>query len=290
MELSQLKYFCAVAENLHVTKTAKQFHIAQPALTQSIKRLEKELGVPLFLNKGRNIVLSEYGSFVYQQVAPVISTLEQLPALLDKKKEKESCTLRLNVRAASTLITQSIIEYKHQYGQVDFQLFQHQAMNTCDFEIFTTESGRLKEDDETFVFKEGLLLGVGKQVKLNQSEVDLRDLKELDFISLSNEKELRQICDMFCLQAGFQPNIVFETDSYLAVQNCIRADIGVGFIPEFTWGEVKPSLMDCVRISYPKCERDIVVVYHPRGINHEVAKHYFEFLKGFFKQVKERSR
>lgn len=290
MELSQLKYFCAVAENLHVTKTAKQFHIAQPALTQSIKRLEKELGVPLFLNKGRNIVLSEYGSFVYQQVAPVISTLEQLPALLDKKKEKESCTLRLNVRAASTLITQSIIEYKHQYGQVDFQLFQHQAMNTCDFEIFTTESGRLKEDDETFVFKEELLLGVGKQVKLNRSEVDLRDLKELDFISLSNEKELRQICDMFCLQAGFQPNIVFETDSYLAVQNCIRADIGVGFIPEFTWGEVKPSLMDCVRISYPKCERDIVVVYHPRGINHEVAKHYFEFLKGFFKQVKERSR
>lgn len=290
MELSQLKYFCAVAENLHVTKTAKQFHIAQPALTQSIKRLEKELGVPLFLNKGRNIVLSEYGSFAYQQVAPVISTLEQLPALLDKKKEKESCTLRLNVRAASTLITQSIIEYKHQYGQVDFQLFQHQAMNTCDFEIFTTESGRLKEDDETFVFKEELLLGVGKQVKLNRSEVDLRDLKELDFISLSNEKELRQICDMFCLQAGFQPNIVFETDSYLAVQNCIRADIGVGFIPEFTWGEVKPSLMDCVRISYPKCERDIVVVYHPRGINHEVAKHYFEFLKGFFKQVKERSR
>ena len=235
-------------------------------------------------------MLSEYGSFVYQQVAPVISTLEQLPALLDKKKEKESCTLRLNVRAASTLITQSIIEHKHQYGQVDFQLFQHQAMNTCDFEIFTTESGRLKEDDETFVFKEELLLGVGKQVKLNRSEVDLRDLKELDFISLSNEKELRQICDMFCLQAGFQPNIVFETDSYLAVQNCIRADIGVGFIPEFTWGEVKPSLMDCVRISYPKCERDIVVVYHPRGINHEVVKHYFEFLKGFFKQVKERSR
>ena len=98
MELSQLKYFCAVAENLHVTKTAKQFHIAQPALTQSIKRLEKELGVSLFLNKGRNIVLSEYGSFVYQQVAPVISTLEQLPALLDKKKEKESLHLEVECK------------------------------------------------------------------------------------------------------------------------------------------------------------------------------------------------
>ena len=44
MELLQLEYFYAVAKTQHVTHTAEQLHIAQPALTQSIHRLEKELG------------------------------------------------------------------------------------------------------------------------------------------------------------------------------------------------------------------------------------------------------
>ena len=58
MELLQLKYFLAVAESEHMTNTAKQLHIAQPALSQSIHRLEQELGVSLFERAGRGIRLS----------------------------------------------------------------------------------------------------------------------------------------------------------------------------------------------------------------------------------------
>jgi DNA-binding transcriptional LysR family regulator len=56
MELTQLRYFLKVAELQHITRAAEELYIAQPALTQTIHRLENELEVPLFSAKGRNIV------------------------------------------------------------------------------------------------------------------------------------------------------------------------------------------------------------------------------------------
>ena len=111
MELLQLQYFYAVAENLHVTKTAEQLHVAQPALTQSIHRLERELGVALFRKKGRNIVLTEYGAYLHDKLTPVLQTLRQLPEQLQEMAQIRKRTLRLNVLAASTVVTHSPITY-----------------------------------------------------------------------------------------------------------------------------------------------------------------------------------
>ena len=78
VELLQLKYFLAVAESEHMTNTAKQLHIAQPALTQSIHRLEQELGVSLFERAGRGIRLSPAGAYVRDRVKPAMETLENV--------------------------------------------------------------------------------------------------------------------------------------------------------------------------------------------------------------------
>ena len=76
MELTQLKYFCEVAESQHVTRSAQKLHIAQPALSQTIHRLEGELGVKLFVNKGRGIVLTQCGRRLHDRVRPLLETLE----------------------------------------------------------------------------------------------------------------------------------------------------------------------------------------------------------------------
>lgn len=64
MELMQIRYFLEAAKTKHMTNSARNLHITQPALTQAIRRLENDLGVPLFTAKGRNIVLTEYGKYL----------------------------------------------------------------------------------------------------------------------------------------------------------------------------------------------------------------------------------
>ena len=68
MELLQLKYFLTVARLEHMTRAADELGIAQPPLSQTIARLEEELGVPLFDRLGRNIHLNHFGRAYVQRV------------------------------------------------------------------------------------------------------------------------------------------------------------------------------------------------------------------------------
>ena len=80
MDLVQLKYFVVVAEAGHLTNAAKKLNIAQPALSVSIARLEKEVGAPLFDRVGRNIYLNHCGEIFLeraQQALDIMSRAQQ---------------------------------------------------------------------------------------------------------------------------------------------------------------------------------------------------------------------
>ena len=120
-----------------MTQSAQKLHIAQPALTQSIHRLEKELGVPLFLPKGRNIVLTEYGKYLQEKLTPIIAVLEGIPEQLRTMDNLENETIHLNVLAASSLVTEAIIEYKKNNPNVNFKVLQNDESKLYDVQVGT---------------------------------------------------------------------------------------------------------------------------------------------------------
>ena len=95
MDLLQLKYFCEIAREEHITRAAKNLNIAQPALSASLNRLEKELGVSLFDRVGRNISLNSCGQAFYQHISPALLLIENgIRAMEDfRTSEKNSLTL-----------------------------------------------------------------------------------------------------------------------------------------------------------------------------------------------------
>lgn len=289
MELNKIRYFLEVAETQHVTKSAKQLHIAQPALTKAIHQLESELGVPLFVAKGRNIILTEYGKYLQSKLKPLINELDSVPGQLQTMAKLENDTIHLNVLAASALITEAIIEYKKNHDNLNFQVMQSSKSQLYDIGITTRLLYQLPEETEkkAFVCTEKIFLAVPASHPLAKLDcIDLKDASEEGFISLMGSRQLRWICDRFCTHAGFAPRTIFESDSPAAVKNMIAANMGVGFWPEFTWGSLASDKVKLLKIKEPVCQRDILIDYKQNKVDNTAVESFFGFLKNYFQTAR----
>ncbi len=290
MEILQLKYFYALAKTQHVTKTAEQLHIAQPALTQTIHRLEKELGVKLFKSSGRNIVLTEYGKYLQKKIQPVLKILNEIPEELQIISGERKKLLKINVLSASNLITDTIIQFQKEHNDIRFHIVQHNEEKNADITIFTEDFFQSPNNskDRFYIFSERIFLAVPQNSEYSQyKSIMLEEMADKKFIALAGSKSLRSICDKFCMCAGFKPDVIFESDSTSAVKNLISANIGIGFWPEYTWEKPDENSMSLIPISQPKCKRDIIIQLHNEAFEHKEAILYFEYLTNYFDNLKK---
>ena len=135
MEIQQFRYFLAAARYENLTKAAEDLHIAQPALSQSIKRLETELGVSLFDRKNHRIELNEQGKLLKKRLIPLLESIDNLKDELWESVYSSERTIYLNFLSASNLITNSIISYRALKPDVQFQVSQLEMTENCDIHI-----------------------------------------------------------------------------------------------------------------------------------------------------------
>ena len=290
MELTQLRYFAAVAELQHVTRAAERMHVAQPAITKSIHRLEDELGVPLIASRGRNIVLTDYGCALYGMLREPLAALDQIPDQMQQLARRSAYTLHINVLAASRAVTDAVIAYKHDHSEILFSIMQNELTQICDLSVDTlTEKRSTPETAENTVsFQEQILLAVpSHSLYSGLRSIDLKELKEEGFICLAGNRKFRKICDQFCQMAGFHPKIIFESDRPATVRNLIGAGSGIGFWPEHTWGAVGEDVK-LVPIANPQCSRELQISLHPQDSARTALVHpFYHYLIHYFESLFE---
>ncbi len=289
MEIMQIRYFLEAAKTKHMTNSAKNLHITQPALTQAIRRLEKDLGVPLFTARGRNVILTEYGKYLQRKLEPLMEQLDAIPEQLKMMIALEGETIHMNVLAASGLVMEAIIEYKKDHEEIHFQLQQNSESELYDIGV-TTKLFYLGQDEENrFACGEEIYLAVPENQRYRgKTSVRLAEVADEGFISLLGSREFRYICDRFCQHAGFTPRIIFESDNPSAVKNMIAANMGIGFWPEFTWGSIENERVRLLKIEEPVCQRDIIIHYNRNKPDSRNVVEFYEFLTGFFESRKRR--
>ena len=293
MELLQLRYFLTAARYEHMTKAADELRIAQPALSQSIKRLETELGVSLFEREKRGIRLNDTGRFLEQQLIPILETLDELPAAVAERANQTVHTIHLNSLAASRLVTDCIIEYKALHPEVTFRLHQKPDTEKEDLCVTTIFAGEPLPEGGRLLLKEAFFLAVpSSSPYASRKKIRLEEVRNEDFISLSNNRPIRRICDRFCLESDFTPHVSCESDNPETVRNLIAAGLGVGFWPEYSWGLLSNENITLLPLAHPVCEREIVLIQRPSEENSRVLSDFCRFLLAYAKRedVKQSSR
>ena len=281
MELAKLKYFLVVAKEQHVTKAAEYLCIAQPALTQAIKSLERELGVNLFEKRGRNVVLTEYGKYLQNRLENLLPEFDKIPGEIENLKNKVNKTIKINIKAASTFVINAIVKYTQKNKDVVFEFEQSDLSSDCDI-LITTDGAKSDKSIlpiQSFVKEEQIYLAVPKNsVYANFSSIELSVVKNEKFIMFSSSMLFGVICNKYCSKSGFQPNITFESDSPSAVQNIISTGIGVAFWPEFSWGKTKNKNVVLIPITKPNCKRNLIFELYSKKTKSKYAENFFNFL------------
>ena len=280
MELNNLRYFYEAAKCGHITKAAENLHVAQPALTKSIKALEDELNIKLFYKAGRGVRLSEYGEFLKEKIEPIIDELDVLPVAIKNFTDLNENTVSINVLAASTITTDIIIKFKKIYPNVMFKMIRKENETNADIEILTNAKNydSFVSVKKRALIEEKIHVAVPIESPLAcKDEIELIELKNSEFIALSGSRRFRPLCDAYCEYAGFKPRVSFESDSLIAVKNLIAAGVGVAFWPEFSWGKITHKNIKLLDISKPDMKREIILYLTSRK-NSGISEKFFDFL------------
>ncbi|WP_433593200.1 LysR substrate-binding domain-containing protein [Nocardia sp. CA-145437] len=121
--LRQLRYFIAVAEELHFGRAAERLRIAQPALSQRIRKLESELGARLLDRDSRRVELTEAGQILLVEARDLIARWERAKSLVDKAHRGEVDALRVGVppELAGRVLAAMLTAFENRQVRVDLQ-------------------------------------------------------------------------------------------------------------------------------------------------------------------------
>src|SRR3954452_17101271 len=97
IELRLLRYFAVVAEELHVGHAAARLYISQPALSQQIRALEDQVGLPLFVRQPRGVALTDAGAALLEEAREVLARAERLESTVDELRRGKTAGLRIGL-------------------------------------------------------------------------------------------------------------------------------------------------------------------------------------------------
>jgi DNA-binding transcriptional LysR family regulator len=244
MELRQLEHFVAVAAEMNFSRAAQQIHVVQSALSVSVGRLEKELGIELFDRSKRQIALTAPGEAFLQQAREVIRTAHRARASVEDYREQLTGTVTLGTLMSwGTLnLPAALQEFRRLNPMVTVRLRQSLtgsaghldaiADGKMDLALVSISSSpsrllsfqQLTEEPMVFVCEPAHALAQRRHVQLS-------DLDGQDFIGFPQGWGIRRRLDAGFSDAGVHPINAYEVADYAIAAELIRYRLATTVLP-----------------------------------------------------------
>ena len=245
MELRHLRYFVAVATELHFGRAAKQLHITQPPLSMQIRALEEELGVTLLHRTRRQVSMTRAGKAFLHDARQILERAEQavLTARRAARGEIGELVVGFISVADYNLLPLVLREFRRCYPQVTMSLKEL----TTDAQIAELLEGRIDVGfllppvseptiESVPILREPLIAAIPEHHPLASTEgkIPLASLSSAPFIMTPRHMApgLHDDIVSFCHSAGFSPQVVQEAIQMQTVISLVSAEMGVALIPE----------------------------------------------------------
>jgi DNA-binding transcriptional LysR family regulator len=245
MELRHLRYFAAVAETRHFGKAAEHLHMAQPPLSQAIRRLETELGVELFTRTTRQVALTGAGEVFRTDVERILKAVDEAVTRVARFASGAEGVLRIGLTGAASYRQLPALArlVKREMPQVMLEV--HTEMLTPAQETGLIERrldiGLLRPPvrQEGIAHRtlatEPLVVAVPEQHWLAEADVvRVEQLRHEDFImyGATSGSVVHDAVVRSCLASGFYPHGAYEVTETSAALALVAAGLGVAVLPD----------------------------------------------------------
>lgn len=242
MTLNQLRYFATVAKSGHLTRSAQELMLAQPSLTQAIRKLEDELRFPLFIKKGRTLILTKEGSDFLPYAEELLKSQDQANEAAERIFRERNGLIRF-------MHTEPIPKYY--IPDLIRHFLEREENRDVRIECDIAGTGKIIDailndeinfgfcstppvpDDRLLLYpilEQPIVLAAAKSDPLCAlSRIEPRDLEKRPCISYASSSALRAQLDQICEKWNIHPDIRYRS-SAVQINNLVARGLGWAFV------------------------------------------------------------
>jgi LysR family transcriptional regulator, transcription activator of glutamate synthase operon len=281
MDVAQLRYLVALADELHFTRAAAREHIAQPALSQQIRRLEDEVGLALVERTTRRVSITEAGELLVARARRILAELEAARSELQAVRGVQSG--RVLVGALHTMgpvdLALVLAEFHQRHPAVELTVREQSSEELAEMlRVDELDLAFLSVTERVESHGLGLYQLVSEELVVilppehplrRRQRVRMAELAGEEFISFREGARLRELLVSAARSAGFEPEVKLESNEARRIRRLVSRGLGVAILPQSD--AVDPGAEVVVAaLTEPALRRDITLAWR-EGRRHSPA-------------------